>query len=368
MAKEIPRTRIALDASLAYGTSTGDSTYWSGLIEGLSQLSLDLEICFVSPIAEPPEFPASSHLRWVHAPAGSSRWWNLVTFPQTVRKLEASIAHTQYSISPLMRTPAITTVHDVSFFIGPQWFSAKNRNLLQLGVRSACRRAKRVMTVSETSKSEIEQYIPAANGKVRAVYNATPSWIQAMDRETARMQVQAEFGVMEPYVLTVGTRWERKNMDLAIRAMSGLRSDLRHRLLVTGKKGASRDGYGERGIATGYVSNRSLSALYSAAELYLAPSFHEGFGIPVLEAFRCGCPVLSSMGGALPEVVANEEAVIRSWETRDWTAKIEQVLSDPSKLKRMSEQGRARERDFSWTSTAEKTLAVYAEVLQETKK
>ena len=300
--------------------------------------------------------------KWVSLPAKSSRWWSLVSFPICARKLGADIIHTQYSVSPLARK-AVTTVHDVSFFVGPEWFQPKDRFLLRRTVPAAIRRAKSVITVSETSRSEIEQFIPSSKGKVVAIPNACPNWIQPIPKSRARNMVE-QIGIKDPYMLTVGTRWPRKNMELTVRAAEELSRDFPHKLVITGKQGWGDMTVGNRCHATGYVDHLMLSALYSAAELYLAPSRHEGFGLPILEAFRCGCPVVCSSGGAFPEVAGDSAEVMGSWEVADWTAKIESLLGDSSKLESLRNAGKLREQRFSWRETAERTIEVYRGVMR----
>lgn len=274
------------------------------------------------------------------------------------------MVHTQYSLSPLVRKGGVTTIHDVSFFIGPQWFRSKDRILLQIAVPKAARRASKIIAVSETCRREIEQFVPAASGKTVAIPNACPDWIHAVSREQAQEHVRRSFGLTSPYLLTVGTRWPRKNMDLAVRASALLGTDLPHKLVITGKAGWGSTELGPRGVSVGYVSSDDLCALYSGADCYVAPSRHEGFGIPVLEAFRCGCPVVCSSGGAFPEVAADAAAVMNDWEPQSWATRLDQLLRDSSTLERMREAGRRRETRFSWARCAETTLKVYREVAE----
>lgn len=352
-----PRTNrplVAIDARLIGGTSTGDSTYWTGLLYGLAQIGPDVDFLLISNASAPAGIPESDRFHWITTPPRPSRWWSLVHFPLLARRLGASVTHVQYTLSPLARG-GVTTVHDISFFIGPDWFKPRDRLVLQRTVPASIRRAKAVITVSETGKREIEQWIPAGRDKTTVTYNACPSWIHPVDPEPTLK----ELGVEQPYVLTVGTRWPRKNMQLAIDAADLLSSDLPHALVVTGKAGWGSQELGKRGRATGYVSNEQLCALYSGASAYLAPSRHEGFGIPLLEAFRCGCPVLCSSGGALPEVAGDAARVMNSWEAADWAAELSSMLRDSGNLLDLRQRGYERERQFTWEETARRTLAVY---------
>jgi glycosyltransferase involved in cell wall biosynthesis len=355
---------IAIDARLVSGTSTGDSTYWTELIAGFAKTPTDDRFLLFSNADAPKTIPDDARFRWIRVPARSSRWWSLVGFPLAARKMGADVVHVQYSLSPLIGRRGITTVHDISFLIGPQWFTKKDRLILTASVPSACRRAARVITVSETSKTEIEQRIPAAAGKTRTVYNACPSWIRPQETSAARKLVEDRFGIRGPYLLTVGTRWPRKNMKLAIDAVERLTDSIPHRLVLTGKSGWGEQQANDKTVAVGYVDAEALSALYGAADLYLAPSLHEGFGIPVLEAFRCRCPVLSSTGGALPEISGNAAEIEPTWSPDHWAKSIESLLADPSKLDSLRNRGVERERGFSWEHAARKTIDVYHETIR----
>ena len=352
---------IAIDARLVAGASTGDSTYWTSLIQAFLRQSSDARLLLFSNASRPEIIPETRTISWIQVSARSSRWWSYVSFPLAARRHRANVVHTQYSLSPLVTRGGVTTVHDVSFLIGPEWFKPRDRAILSRTVPASCRRASRIIAVSEKCRQEIERFIPTAAGKTRVVCNACPDWIHRVPPESAREIVRQKTGVTEPYMLTVGTRWPRKNMALALDAAALLPAQIPHRLVVTGKPGWGEERLGERGVAVGYVDTDTLSALYSAADLYLAPSRHEGFGIPVLEAFRCGCPVLCSSGGALPEVAGDAAVVATSWEPADWAESIRLLLGDPSKIEDLKKRGTERERSFTWDLAARQTLDVYRE-------
>lgn len=358
-----PKPVVAWDARLVGGTSTGDSTYWTGLLAGLGSLELPIRLLLVSNAPAPDSIPKHPDVEWVRVPARSSRWWSLVSFPLAARRAGAGVVHAQYTLSPLVGRRGVTTVHDVSFLIDPTWFRPRDRVLLSRLVPPSVARAARVITVSETSRRELEERIPAGRGKTVAIPNAAPAWIRAMPKEVATERMRA-LGLTGPYVLTVGTRWPRKNMELAVRAVERLPADLPHRLAISGKAGWGSEELGARGQALGYLSEDDLSAAYSAADVYLAPSRHEGFGIPVLEAMVCGCPVMASSGGALPETVGEAGVVERSWDPEQWAATLTALLRDPSRLELLRRRGRERAAEFSWERAARATLAVYEEVLR----
>ena len=350
---------VAIDARLVGASQTGDSTYWYGLLYGLSRIEPRAKFLLFTNSKPPSNAPESEKFRWIVTKSGNSRWWSMVRFPLAARSAGAELIHTQYTLSPLCGRQGVTTIHDVSFFIGPEWFKPRDRFLLQRSVPASAQRARRVLAVSETCKSEIERYVPAAAGKIAVTPNACPPWTRKMDRVTAKRAIATELGLKGPYLMTLGTRWPRKNMALAIEAFSKLSKERNLQLVVVGKQGWGEEKTVPEMIATGYVRDELLGALYSGAELYLAPSFHEGFGIPVLEAFRCRCPVLCSSGGALPEVAGDAAVVQRTWDPDSWAKSIEALLDDSGNLQILREKGARREKEFSWEETARRTMNAY---------
>lgn len=285
-----------------------------------------------------------------------------MTFPLLARRLKADVIHTQYNLSPLTGNRGITTIHDVSFFIGSEWFTSRDRMLLQRFVPASVRRAKIVFTVSETSRKEIARYIPESSAKTIVTPLALNPSITPYSKENALQILGEQTTLRGQYLLTVGTLWPRKNTQLAIDAF-----ELMHlpdtTLAVTGKQGfgsVETKGSIQR---LGYVSEQVLSALYSAAELYLLPSFHEGFGLTLLEAFACRCPVLASSGGAIPEVAGDAARIERTWDASSWAATAKDLLGDWGSLEEMRERGIRRVQQFNWSHTAALTLAGYEKAL-----
>lgn len=340
---------VAIDARLVASRATGDATYWTGLLTGLSQLSEQVKVVAFTDRAIP-ELAAFRGVEVVVLRGSPSRFWSLVRFPMAARRLGA-ILHTQYNVSPLARR-AVTTVHDVSFFVGPEWFPAKDRVLLQRFVPKSCARAKAVITVSETSKREIEQFIPAARGKVHAIHNGPNLLLKPPDNPEA---LRTTAKIPGQYLLTVGTRWPRKNMRLAVEAAAGHGLPL----VITGKPGWGEEPGGTKTITTGYVDEPTLAALYQGASIYLAPSLHEGFGLPLLEAWGFDCPVICGPGGALPEVAGDAALVLPDYEVATWHQGIASLLADSGKVETLRARGRERLRLFSWDKAARETLAVY---------
>lgn len=365
--------RIAIDARLLTGAYTGDRTYWCGLLNALVRMlegsSHRLLLFSVKPL--PPDvLPASPVWQSVVIPTRSERWWSLWQFPRAVRQWGCDLAHTQYTVSPSFRTPVITTVHDISFLIEPSWFPLKDRLLLRWSVPASCRRAVRVLTVSETSRTDILHYLDLPPDKVVATPNGVPEGFYPIPKEKAQAWVRQHYGIEPPFALAVGVLQPRKNWALAIRAVAYYREQNAYplQLVLTGKSG-----WADKSIRalcaqleadswvhlTGYVPDEHLVWLYNASEMLLYPSFYEGFGLPPLEAMACGVPVIASNGGALPEVVGSGGVLLPPTEHGMWAYAIQTILENDSYREQLRERALRQAQKFNWQITAERTWAVY---------
>ncbi|MFM9872108.1 MAG: glycosyltransferase family 4 protein [Fimbriimonadaceae bacterium] len=351
---------IAIDAHLVGSKNTGDTSYWRGLICGLSTLKNKCEIHLFSDEHSNPELSFLGHFQWHRVTAPNPRLWSLHAFPQAAKEIGASVLHTQYNISPFTKIKAITTIHDVSFLVEPNWYKLKDRILLTRQIPRSVKRAKRILTVSETSKREIEHFIPAAQGKTIVTYNALrtdfPIYTrqEAIDYLKALHKISADF----PYILAPTSSWARKNSDLS--AYAHRFSDLKNtHTLVTFGPG---DPLTPESLHLGYVSDDAIPALYAAADYFILPSLHEGFGIPILEAFASGTPVICGTGGAIPEIAGDAAIICPDYLPTTWANALNHLHDDSGKLEAMIKRGKSRVHDFSWTKTAELTMQAYEEV------
>lgn len=350
----------AIDARLVSGRYGGDSSYWTALIFGFREIAADIPLLFVSNASRPQNIPWSETWRWEVVSAPSSRIWSWFSFPRAAKKLGARVIHTQYNLSPIAGRRGLTTIHDVSFFIGPEWFSKKDRFLLSRFVPASAKRSAKVITVSQTSRSEIEKFIPAAKGKVAVTPLASPPWVKPMDRKQATELARQKWGLDGPFLVTVGNQWARKNQQLAIDAVNLLPASLPHCLALAGKPADLPTS--ARIKQLGFVEGTDIGILYSAADLMIFPSLHEGFGLPILEAFSCGCPVICGAGGAMPEVAAGAACIPNSYSAPEWAGQIQELLNSSGTLSDMMTRGKMRLKDFSWVETASQTLRLYQEV------
>lgn len=363
---------IGIDARYLGESFTSNRTYWVELVRALISREDDCRyILFTDRRLPAGALPEGQRWKEVVLSAKSSRVWSLVRFPLACKRLHAHVAHMQYTVSPLFTIPTVTTIHDVSYFINPEWFSTKDRTLLRASVPASCKRAKRVIAVSETCRKEILQYIPMPEEKVMATPLGVPNGMHPVDKAEAREWAAGALGVTSPFVLCVGGLQPRKNWRLVFDAVAEARRELDSdlHLVMTGRvrDDEERVNAGVREVGgqdwihfPGGVADANMPTLYSAATALIHPSLHEGFGLTPLEAFACGTPVIASNRGAIPEVAGDAAILLEPVSPQVWAAAIVGVLRGTA-AEELSSRGLERAGHFSWVDTANRTVRAYRE-------
>lgn len=345
--------RVAIDARSLSERFTSNYTYWSELVAALGRRE-DVELLLVSN-GDIPAVEVPKNARVIVEPA-NGRWFSYAVLPRIARRERADIAHIQYTVSPRFELPVVTMVHDVSFFIEPTWFGRKDRWLLQKTVPAACRRASRVLVPSVTCREELLSYIDVVPEKVVVTPEGTPTRLLDIEPKGIERIIGDH-----PYVLLVGGASPRKNLAGAMEAVRLARKVLPDlRLLVTGSLNA--DCSDDFVVAPGPLDEAVLAAAYRKAHALLHPSYHEGFGLTLLEAMALGCPVVASDRGAIPEV-AGDAAILCN--ANDASAMADGIVSltNPAVREEMIRRGAARAAEFTWDRTADLTVQAYRQAI-----
>jgi glycosyltransferase involved in cell wall biosynthesis len=251
---------------------------------------------------------------------------------------------------------------------------------LQWTVRRTVHRAAKILTGSEFSRASIlKVYGNLDEDKVVVVPNAAASEFRPISRDAAAVAVRDRFQIAAPYVLSVGDLQPRKNQIGMIRAFARLvkaHPQLKQNLVLAGKETwfagevhrAARDsGVADRIQFCGFVSDDDLLNLYNACDLFIFPSFYEGFGLPALEAMACGRAVVCSHTSSLPEVVDGAAILFDPYALDEIVRAMADLLLDSELRARMERLGLQRAAHFSWQKTAQRTIEVFYEVLEKSR-
>lgn len=250
--------------------------------------------------------------------------------------------------------PFVFTIHDLIHLQVPAEATLAKHLYYRMIVKPACRRARRVLTVSEYSREQILRWSGVPPDRVVNVGNGVGP---PFEPDGPRSQTD------RPYILYVGNSRPHKGLLTLLRAFGGLRSpDLR--LVLAGRLGAETAhlvqslGIGQRTEIVDSPGDRDLACLYRGALALVLPSLMEGFGLPALEAMACGAPVIASRAGSLPEVVGEAGVLVDPLDVAAFRREIELALANPERRAIMRAKGIERAREFTWDKVASRVRAV----------
>lgn len=272
-----------------------------------------------------------------------------------------------FVIYPHRAGKSVVIIHDLAFNRVPQYVDSKNVDFLNKFVPVSVRQADHVIATSNfTRKSIIETYgVP--EDKVTTVYPGVDLSIFRPSSKIAIGQIREKYGLKKPFILYLGTLEPRKNIPFILGAFSKLKNNEDLDLVLAGKKGWMYEeifekvrelGIGGRVIFTGYVPDEDRPMLLSAAEVFVFPSFFEGFGMPVIEAQACGTPVVTSNVAPLPEAGGDSAVYIDPYDSAGLLKSLEELLSSASRRENLVKMGLANVRRFSWVDSARSIIKV----------
>ena len=300
-----------------------------------------------------------------------------------LRKYKLDLVHfPHFNVPILYRGKFVVTIHDLIITRFPGQRATTLPPILyrlkwlfyNIVIRSAVRRAKKIIAVSQFTKSEIVKYLKIKPEKVAVIYEAAE--FTSHQSLVIDNQIKIRFGLKKPYILYVGNAYPHKNLENLVSAFEILLKDYHQdlQLVLVGAKDFFYQRLinrlqklkleSDRIILTGSISDQDLDQLYRQALIYVFPSFCEGFGLPGLEAMSRGVPVVASRAASLPEIYQQAAFYFNPRQIKEIAKAIFQVINDENLRNKLCQQGCQRVEKFSWRKTAEETMVVYLEALK----
>jgi glycosyltransferase involved in cell wall biosynthesis len=358
--------KILLSAWYLKNFNVGLGRYVQCLIEALGAVDRDNEYEIVMPV-EPDGFVGYPNVRYrtVRIPVFKRRVWEQVV-PWLCGRHD--ILHLPYDSCVVgKRGKLIVTIHDLKPLL---FHTGRHARPLLERIVVPDRRAviDHVVTDSNASSADIQRLLDYSAERVTVIY-------PGVDLQRFRPVVSAHV-TEHPYVLAVAGADPTKNIETLIEAFARVPSSLRdqHRLVLAGdfrrrpeiRQLVNQVGIGPQTFFAGVISDDQLIELYQHAAVFVFPSRYEGFGLPVLEAMACGCPVICSNASSLPEVAGHAALLVDPADVDGFARAMERVLTDASLRQSMHERGLAQAAQFPWERTARETIALYQHVLSHT--
>jgi glycosyltransferase involved in cell wall biosynthesis len=364
---------IGIDARLPFFRRGGISEYTVNLIAALATLDVTDRFSIVHAKDDRTSYvpPGASQMRRVDALTPAHHPRERLLLASEIARLEIDVFHSPDFIPPASGAAhRVVTVPDLAFLDHPDHVTADSYRHYAGQIEWAVRSADAIATCSEHTRRDVIARWHVAPDKIVAIpLAAAPCYAQPPEDAQVRRVLQ-RLALRPGFILCVGTIEPRKNLGTLLSAYQILQQEhaTSAPLVLVGATGwrcadvleairtHPRDIRHVRD-----ASAHDLGCLYAAAGVLALPSIHEGFGLPMVEAMQCGCPVVSSTGGALPETAAGAAVLVDPMDVRGWASALAQVLTNADLREEVRRKGIVRASQLSWRATAAGTLDLYRE-------
>lgn len=277
-----------------------------------------------------------------------------------------------YAAPVFYKGKKVVTIHDMAMHTMRDKYTLAQNVTKNVLLRHTIKHADRLICISEFTKSELLKYYPEVESRVSVIYSGI-AFPEYKMNETCENSILGKLGIKQEYILYVGTIAPHKNIEKLIMAYKYLKEQgYSHQLVIVGKKGWLSDGIyelvekenlQEDVIFTGFVIQDELEVLYRRAVCFVSVSLYEGFGFTPLEAMGRGCPVLVSNIQAFKEICQDNVLYCEASQIVDIVKQMERMLKNKALRDEFRKKGLNRVKNFSWKQTAEQTVKVYKELL-----
>lgn len=340
----------------------GSSEFCYQLLVSLSNIDKKNNYFVYLPQAPVSDMP-KENLNWHYVVFSSKKLWTLFGLTKKImgnpEKLDVFFSPTHYS--PITNIKTVISILDVSYMHFQSLFKKSDLYKLKYWGRYSINNAKKIITISESSKNDIIKTYNKSENKIDVVYPGIKKTIEPLTME----ELIKKYNISKDYILFVGTLQPRKNILRLIESFSKINSA--QQLVIVGRKGwqfedileAPKKFNVEMRVKFVFdVGEEDLPGFYKNARMLVLPSLYEGFGLPVIEAMQYGCPVITSNVSSLPEAGGDAALYVDPENVDEITAKIKQLLTDDELRNSLIAKGKEHIKKFSWDKAAEQTLAV----------
>ncbi|RLJ79910.1 glycosyltransferase family 4 protein [Pedobacter alluvionis] len=345
--------KIGYDGKRAANNLTGLGNYSRSLIEHLASQYPEHEYLVYAPKVKTARqidaFFEKDNIE-LKLPKNGPFLWRTLNILKDLNQDGCQIFHGLSHEIPLAiqhtRIKSIVTIHDLIFLRFPQYYKFIDRKLYQWKSKSACKRANKIVAISEKTKEDIIDLYGISPEKIEVIYQSCDDSFKTAFAAATLSRIKATYKLPEKYILNVGTIEERKNLKLAVQALKELNED--YKLVVIGKQTAyfktvekeiEKLGLKNRIIFLKNIPFADLPGIYQMASVFVYPSFYEGFGIPIIEALYSGVPVVAATGSCLEEAGGPDSLYISPNDANGLAKAINQILESPQLQKEMKEKG-----------------------------
>lgn len=377
--------RIGLNAtSFLPGRMGGMETYFRNLLDRLQSHDNDnnyLLLCDKRHVGEFNLFNSQFRAEYINYAKPSPAWFvrgivrnvlNLDILASRMNGVKVDVIHHPFTVltPPGIKTPSVLTFWDMQHEFFPEFFNRTELLKRKRLYRASAERATRIVVSAAFTKECLVNRYEIEAEKIEVIYTGYGPEYRPVNDAERLTAVRNKYGLDKPFLFYPAATWPHKNHNRLLEAIRIVceRYSFDGSLVLTGiamqshceiKNEINRLDLADKVKILGYLPASDLPSLYNCARLMVFPSLFEGFGIPLVEAMACGCPVVCADSTSLPEVVGDAGVLFDPFDPEEMAETIWSAWNDEGRLTGMRERGLERVKKFSWDDTALKTIDVY---------
>lgn len=346
-------------------------------------------VVFIKPDEDDRVIQETPNFKIVRLEGGFYPIWEQVALPKAAKQEGCELLHCTSNTAPVNTSiPLVVTLHDIIYMESSYLKIMRGSGTAYQNFGNAYRRmvvpkivkkGKSIITVSHFEKNRIAEFFGMkGDPRLTAVYNGVSEHFKPVTDLQELTRVKEKYHLPDHFFFFLGNTDPKKNTKGTLKAYSDFikttQSDMKLVMLDYDREELDKllTEIGDRElinriVLTGYVVNTDLPAIYSQCKTFLYPSLRESFGIPMLEAMRCGVPVITSNTSSMPEVSGDAAVIIDPFKPEEITQAMIQLETDASLRSTCIRKGLERSKEFTWREMAEKVLHIYQDILNPTK-
>ncbi|MGB3112594.1 MAG: glycosyltransferase family 1 protein [Candidatus Omnitrophota bacterium] len=298
-----------------------------------------------------------------------------LSFRPEIKMKDMDVFHSSsYDVPPLESAKLVTTIHDIIPLMFSEGFPEEYLKKLENDIKKVLKESDLVVVDSINTKKDLQEKFSPVPTKVKVIYPGRDESFSPMDdKEKAFFRLRKKYGIEREFILYVGTIEKRKNVAGLAGAFLELKKEknLPHLLVIVGMKGwesekvfemVEKSGLGKDVRFTSYIDRKDMNLFYNAAEVFVYPSLYEGFGLPVLEAFSCGTPTVTSFTTSCGEIAGDAALTVDPRDSAGMKKAIYRLLTDKTLREELRARALSRARLFSWDKAAEEFSGIFREL------
>lgn len=372
--------KIGIDARMYGKVQSGIGTYIQQLTAHLFALDKNNEYYLFLLDQAFTKYKTPNHN--VHKIKTAAYWYSYAEqtkFLWQLNKFNFDLMHFPHFNAPIFYNKLrITTIHDITpkFFPGHKQKSWYRKKAYELTIKSSLKKSAKIFTISQNTKNDLIKYFKVTPEKIAVTYLGIEPQFKKITDYAKIKEIKAKYGITKPYLFFISTWRNHKNFQGLIKAFSILKNKykLDYQLVLGGledphypniSQTINKSEHKKDIITPGFISDQELPLFYNAAEIFIIPSYYEGFGIIGLEAMACETPVISSKITSLPEILGEAAIYFDPHNPAEIAQKAKEVITNQELKNQLINKGLEQTKKYSWQKCAQETFTLYQKIINQ---